>query len=85
MEIMVMVFTQTGRDYFGPLLVKLNKKTLTNQAVAQWRGAIFTYLSSRALHISLEGDMSTDSFILELRRFTSRRGYPRSIMNDNRT
>ena len=60
-----MLFTQTGGDYFGPLLVKLNKKIWTNQAIAKRHGAIFTYLSSRILHISLAGDLLTDSFILD--------------------
>ena len=67
----------TDVDYFGPLLVKLNKKTWANQAVAKQYGAIFTRLSSRALHIELTGDLSTGSSILVLRRFISRRGYPK--------
>ena len=76
---------QTDIDYFGPLLVKLNKKTRTNQAVAKWYGAIFTCLSSRDLHIELAGDLSTGSFILALHRFISKRGYPKSIRSDNGT
>ena len=75
----------TDVDYFGPLLVKLNKKTGANQAVAKQYGAIFACLSSRALHIELTGDLSTGSSILVLRRFISRRGYPKSIISDNRT
>ena len=78
-------FAHTGVDYFWPLLVKLDKKTRANQAVAKRYGAIFTCLSSRALHIELAGGLSTDSFILALRRFISRRGYPKSIMSDNGT
>ena len=78
-------FVHPGIDYFGPLLVKFNKKTRSNQAVAKWYGAIFTCLSSCALHIKLAGDLSTDSFILALRRFISRRDYPKSIPSDNGT
>ena len=34
----------------------------------------------------MAGDwLSTDSFILALRRFMSRRGYPKSIITDNGT
>ena len=67
-------FAHTDVDYIERLIVKLNKKTRVNQAVAKQYGAIFTYLSSRALHIELTGDLSTDSFILVLRRFIFRRG-----------
>ena len=44
-----------------------------------------TCLSTRAVHLDLAGDMSTDSFILALRRFTARRGNPKSINSDNGT
>ena len=44
-------FAHTGVDYFGQLLVKLNKKTLANQAVAKGNGAILACLFSRALYI----------------------------------
>ena len=44
------LFANTDVDYFGPLLVKLNKKAQTNQGILQ-HGSIFCCLSSRALHI----------------------------------
>ena len=31
---------------------------------------------TQTVHLELAGDMSTDSFILALRRFKSRRGHP---------
>ena len=55
-------FAHTGVDYFVPLLVKLNKKTWTNQAVAKRYGAIFACLSLRAFHTELAGDLSTVKF-----------------------
>ena len=78
-------FAHTGINYFGPLLVKLNKKTRANQAVAKRYGAIVTCLSSRPSHIELTEDLSTDSLILVFRRFISRRGYPKSNTSDNGT
>ena len=75
-------FAHTDVDYIEPLIVKLNKKTRANQAVAKQYGAIFTYLSSCALHIELAGDLPTDSFILVLRRFIFRRGWPKSSTSD---
>ena len=44
---------------------------------------MFTSLSSRALHIELAEDSSTDRFILALCRFRSRRGYPKPIISNN--
>ena len=41
---------------------------------------MFDYLSCP---LELAGDMSTDSFILALRRFKARRGHPKSIRSDN--
>ena len=38
---------------------------------------------TQTVHLELAGDMSTDSFILALRRFKSRRGHPESIPIDN--
>ena len=78
-------FIHTGIDYFGPLFVKFSRKTRSNQAISKRYGAIFTCLASRALHIELAGDLSTDSFILALRRFTARRGNPQTITSDNGT
>ena len=44
------------------------------RTISKRYGTIFTCLASRALHIELTGDLSIDSFILALRRFTDRRG-----------
>ena len=46
-------------------------------------GELFTYLSSRAFHIEATHSMTTDSFIMCLRRFIGRRGYVRMIRTDN--
>ena len=78
-------FAHSGVDYFGPLLVEFKKKNRANQAVAKLYDAIFRCLSSRVLQIELAGDLSSDSFILALRRFISRKGYPKSIISDNST
>ena len=69
-------FAHTGVDYFGQLLVKLNRKTLANQAVAKRNGAIFACLFSRALYVKLAEDLSIDSFVLAVHRLISTTGYP---------
>ena len=40
-------------------------------------------MTTRAVRLELAGVMSTDSFILVLRRFKARRGRPKSIRSDN--
>ena len=48
-------------------------------------GCIFTCLSMRAAHLEVAHSQTTDSFLQALRRFTSRRGKPQQIYNDNGT
>ena len=69
-------FNSNMIDYFGPMIVKLNKGTRTFQATTKPYGAIFSCLTTRATHIKLVGDLSNDKFTLALRLFICRRGYP---------
>ena len=78
-------FTYTGVDYFGPMTVKLSKKTRSNPALAKRYDALFTCLTTRAIHLELAGDLSTDCFIMALRRFRSRRGNVKYMRSDNGT
>ena len=48
-------------------------------------GAVFVCLTTRAAHLDLVGDLSTDSFLLALNRFMARRGKPKTIWTDNGT
>ncbi|GBP82294.1 hypothetical protein EVAR_86648_1 [Eumeta japonica] len=48
-------------------------------------GALFTCLTTRAVHIELAESLSSDSMILALRRFIARRGTPRVMYSDNGT
>ena len=67
-------FTNTGVDYLGPYHIKLSKRTRSNQATAKRYVALFTCLTTRAVHLEIAGDLSTDAFVLALRRLISRRG-----------
>lgn len=75
----VPAFTNSGVDYFGPMLVKIRR------AQAKRWGCLFTCLVTRAIHIELASSLDTDAFIMALRRFSSRRGCPRTITSDNGT
>ncbi|XP_072379162.1 uncharacterized protein [Diabrotica undecimpunctata] len=47
--------------------------------------AIFVCLSTRAVHIEVVSGLSTETFLLALKRFISRRGLPQTIFSDNAT
>ena len=46
---------------------------------------IFTCLNTRAVHLELAVDCSTQEFLQVLRRFFAIRGHPKVIMSDNGT
>lgn len=72
-------FTFTGVDYFGPINVSVGRRT-----EKRW-GVLMTCLTSRAIHIEIAHSLSTDSCIMSLQNFMSRRGTPREIYSDNGT
>ncbi|GFT39101.1 hypothetical protein TNCV_3401361 [Trichonephila clavipes] len=76
-------FFSCGIDYAGPVLIKCNKGRGTKSTNGYI--ALFVCLASKAVHIEAVGDLTTDSFIAALRRFSARRGAPRHIYSDNGT
>ncbi|XP_044573977.1 uncharacterized protein LOC123258165 [Drosophila ananassae] len=70
-------FKSTGLDYFGPLLV-----TVARHQEKRWV-ALFTCLTTRAIHLELAHDLSTDSCILAIRNFICRRGPVHRLSSDN--
>ena len=76
-------FTNTGADYLGPYYIKLSKRIRSNQATAKRYVALFTCFTTRAIHLEIASDLSTDAFILALRRFISRRGKVNTMRSDN--
>ena len=78
-------FTSTGIDLFGPMLVKRTKGARSNAVLVKHYGIIFTCMTVRAIHLELTNDLSTDLFIMALRRFKSRRGHVQVIQSDNGT
>lgn len=72
-------FKYTGLDYFGPINVKIGRRT-----EKRWI-ALFTCLTIRAIHLEIAHDLSTDSCIIAIRIFINRRGVPVRIRSDNGT
>ena len=65
--------------YVWTLIIKERRSKLKRY------GTLFTYFSSRAVHIELTNSSDADSFILALLRFMARRRTVRSIWSDNGT
>jgi hypothetical protein len=74
-------FLRCAVDYAGPLFI-LNLKGRGSKLVKSYI-CLFICLVTRAVHLELLSDLSTDAYLLALKRFISRRGKPAEIMSDN--
>ena len=72
-------FTYCGIDCFGPFYVKEARKELKKY------GLLFTCMCSRAIHIEMLDDLTTDAFINALRAFIAIRGNVRQLRCDQGT
>jgi hypothetical protein len=70
-------FTNIDIDYAGPLFVNESDETIKSYV------CLFTCASTRAVHLELLKDLSTNMFLTAFRRFVRRRGMPRKILTDN--
>lgn len=76
-------FSKVGVDFGGPLLIRssrLRKASLTKCYIA-----VFVCMVTKAVHIELVSSLSTEAFLLTLKRFIARRGNPEIIYSDNAT
>ena len=76
-------FSTTGVDFAGPITLRrghTRKPTYVKAYVC-----VFVCLTTKAVHLELVSDLSTEAFLAALRRFVARRGCPYKILSDNGT
>ncbi|XP_065196475.1 uncharacterized protein LOC135827967 [Sycon ciliatum] len=74
-------FATTAVDFCGPFFTKQGR----GRAQCKRYMAVFTCTATRAVHLELVNDLTTDGFLNCLSRFVSRRGTPTDIISDNGT
>ncbi|XP_033222557.1 uncharacterized protein LOC117176426 [Belonocnema kinseyi] len=75
-------FNTTGVDYAGPFYIidKLRSRTTIKTYLC-----VFVCFATKAVHLELARDISTDTFMHCLQRFISRRGLCQALYSDNGT
>ena len=72
-------FYSISLDLFGPIMIRDSVKKRTHMKV--W-GVIFNCTVSRAIHLDITANYSTDEILQTIMRFTSLRGCPGEIHSD---
>lgn len=76
-------FTHCGVDYAGPVILREGKRRNARNHKAYI--SIFVCFATKAVHIELVSDLTSDTFLSAFRRFISRRGRPDCMYSDNGT
>lgn len=76
-------FLKTGIDYCGPIFIKEGRGRGKKSVKAYI--ALFICLCTKAVHLELVSDLTTEGFLNALRRFMSRRGNVKEMHSDNAT
>lgn len=74
-------FLNCGVDYAGPINMRTSE--IRNSKVIKGYIAVFVCLVTRALHLELVSELTTEAFIAAFRRFVARRGKCQTMMSDN--
>ena len=77
------VFNVTGTDFCGPFLIKETRNR--NRRYVKVYMCVFVCYTTRACHLELVGDLTSESFIAAFKRFVARRGKCEKIYSDNGT
>ncbi|XP_062709654.1 uncharacterized protein LOC134288537 [Aedes albopictus] len=74
-------FARTGIDYAGPIYIKRGRGQVRVKAYI----ALFICMSTKAIHLEIASDLTTEAFLATLQRFVGRRGTPEQLYSDNAT
>lgn len=74
-------FSHCGVDYAGPVILREEKRRNARNQKAYI--AIFVCFATKAIHIELVSNLTSDTFIGAFKRFISRRGKPAYMYSDN--
>ena len=74
-------FTNTGIDFAGPFTLKLGHVRRPVKIKAYI--CVFVCMSTKAVHLEVTSDLTTETFIPCLKRFIARRNCPTSIFSDS--
>ena len=74
-------FSHTGLDYAGPYITKSGR--VRKPVKTKTYLAVFVCFHTKAVHLELVRDATTESLVACLTRFCSRRGLPQEIHSDN--
>ncbi|XP_055708913.1 uncharacterized protein LOC129805179 [Phlebotomus papatasi] len=75
-------FSSTSVDFAGPLQLRPGRR---GGAITKVWVAIFVCHSTKAIHIELVSNLSTEAFVASFRRFVARRSTPSHLFMDNAT
>lgn len=76
-------FQRCGVDYCGPFYVKARGGRC--KVISKAYVAVFVCMASRAVHLELVSDLTSEAFIAALSRLSSRRGRVHELYSDNGT
>uniref|UniRef100_A0A2A4JM97 Uncharacterized protein n=1 Tax=Heliothis virescens TaxID=7102 RepID=A0A2A4JM97_HELVI len=76
-------FQNIGLDYAGP--IQCVSRQGRGCKIVKVYIAIFVCFTTKSIHLELVGDLTSNTFIMALKRFISRRGKPINIYSDNGT
>lgn len=76
-------FINTGIDYAGPILIK--NKLGRGSKLSKAYIALFICLTTRAIHLEVVTNLTTEAFMAAFKRFIARRGRPNHVYSDNGT
>ncbi|XP_050297248.1 uncharacterized protein LOC126736761 [Anthonomus grandis grandis] len=76
-------FEKTGIDFGGPFQIKSSR--LRKAPIIKGYICVFVCMVTKAIHLEVVTSLSTEAFLMTLKRFISRRGNPSIIYTDNGT